>query len=228
MDNFTPIQIAGWNWCNYWTEVWKSWLELACEIAGDAGCRGGGFCGSYESYGSVSQDKVFKVIRHEQELRCDKASLSSPLGLDCTRFTQTGCVISKSLLEKWANDSSLEYLVKDHAVLLGTVDPAHLQQDVTWLHSIHDAVSLACCAGLEVDLRILGIILLSCVLPELRIFNCRWPTWPPHAWPRKVAIISWGRYVPWPVVQNLLVAGVQVKPQLEEREAWGVHYHWRF
>eukprot|EP00434_Breviolum_minutum_P006696 symbB.v1.2.005911.t1/scaffold347.1/size224350/6 len=34
----------------------------------------------------------------------------------------------------------------------------------------------------------------------------------------KVAIISWGRYVPWPVVQNLLVAGVQVKPQLEERE----------
>lgn len=34
----------------------------------------------------------------------------------------------------------------------------------------------------------------------------------------KVAIISWGRYVPWPVVQNLLAAGTQVKPQLEERE----------
>ena len=108
------------------------------------------------------------MIRHEQELRCDKASLSSfNLGLDCTRFTQTGCVISKSLLEKWANDSSLEYLLKDHAVLLGTVDPAHLQQDVTWLHSIHDAVSLACCAGLEVDLCILGIILLG--IPKLCI-----------------------------------------------------------
>lgn len=81
---------------------------------------------------------------HEQELRCDKASLRR-LGLDCTRFTR-------------ANDSSLEYLVKDHAVLLGAVDPAHLQQDVTWLHSIHEAVSLACCALLKVDLRILGRI----------------------------------------------------------------------
>lgn len=36
---------------------------------------------------------------------------------------------------------------------------------------------------------------------------------------RKVAIRSWGRYVPWPVVQNLLVAGVAVQTQLEEREA---------
>ncbi|CAK9093883.1 unnamed protein product [Durusdinium trenchii] len=35
---------------------------------------------------------------------------------------------------------------------------------------------------------------------------------------RKVAIRSWGRYVPWPVVQNLLVAGVAVQTQLEERE----------
>lgn len=34
----------------------------------------------------------------------------------------------------------------------------------------------------------------------------------------KVAIRSWGRYVPWPVVQNLLVAGVAVQTQLEERE----------
>eukprot|EP00438_Fugacium_kawagutii_P004569 Skav202827 [mRNA] locus=scaffold3852:229841:236242:- [translate_table: standard] len=34
----------------------------------------------------------------------------------------------------------------------------------------------------------------------------------------KTAIISWGRYVPWPVVQNLLVNGVQVKTQLDERE----------
>ena len=35
---------------------------------------------------------------------------------------------------------------------------------------------------------------------------------------RKVAIRSWGRYVPWPVVQNLLASGVKVEPQLEERE----------
>ena len=45
------------------------------------------------------------------------------------------------------------------------------------------------------------------------------PSSPSAGFLRKVAIISWGRYVPWPVVQNLLAAGTQVKPQLEEREA---------
>eukprot|EP00439_Symbiodinium_sp_Y106_P067709 s1918_g11.t1 len=34
----------------------------------------------------------------------------------------------------------------------------------------------------------------------------------------KVAIRSWGKYVPWPVVQNLLVAGEEVRPKIEERE----------
>ena len=91
--------------CRVIIELWKSWLELASEIAGDAGCRGGGFCGSYESYALVSQNKVSKVIRH-QELRCDKASLSR-LGFDCTRFTQTGCVLSKSLLKERANGGQL-------------------------------------------------------------------------------------------------------------------------
>ena len=43
-------------------------------------------------------------------------------------------------------------------MLLGTVDPAHLQQDVTWLHSIHEAVSLAYCTCLKLDLLILSRI----------------------------------------------------------------------
>ena len=43
----------------------------------------------------------------------------------------------------------------------------------------------------------------------------------------KTAIISWGRYVPWPVVQNLLASGTQVKTHTEQREAGGV-VDWQF
>ena len=71
-------------------------------------------------------------------------------------------------------------------------------------------------------------ILAWCFLPYLHLFHFSHgfpmvfpilPSSPSAGFLRKVAIISWGRYVPWPVVQNLLAAGTQVKPQLEEREA---------